>query len=83
MKKIILIFLLGISTCLSAAEKDCGFVLIDKEPWKQSWVQEDDSNWKLTLLFDEVAIFTYFKNKPLPETFLGSPKHVMLKSKFG
>lgn len=51
-------------------EVDKGLIIIDKKPWKISWVKEDESTWVLVTNFDKGEARTYFKKAP-PENGLG------------
>lgn len=67
-------FSIPFSSKAFSKEKDSGFVIVDKDCWKQSWVEEN-GEWKLTTLFDKAMIFTYFNKPPNKSTFLGFSKN--------
>lgn len=54
---------------LQAKEEDNGLVIIDRKPWKVSWVEESNQ-WVLLTHFDEGELKTYFKKAP-PKQGLG------------
>lgn len=58
----------GLST-VSAAEEDKGLVVIDRKPWKTSWI-EKSNKWVLLVHFDKGELRTHF-NKPPPVKGLG------------
>ena len=67
---------------LGASEVDKGLVIIDNEPWKVSWVQDDKGCWVLKAYFDQGILSTYFKAPP-PKTGLGlSPDNKPIKQEF-
>lgn len=54
---------------LMGEEVDRGLTIIDREPWKVSWIEEG-KNWILTANFDKGTLKTYFKDAP-PEKGYG------------
>jgi hypothetical protein len=49
---------------IQCEEIDKGLVILDKKPWKISWVKEDEKNWVLLANFDKGELRTYFKKVP-------------------
>ncbi|QLH35248.1 MAG: hypothetical protein HWD61_03090 [Parachlamydiaceae bacterium] len=64
------LFLIGSFNTLSATEVDSGMVVVDRKPWKISWIQQDEKTWVLLADFDKGELRTYFKQPP-PKTGLG------------
>lgn len=57
----------------NAAEIDHGVVVVDRKPWKISWIEEDN-HWILLANFDKGTLKTYFNNAP-PEKSFGLSRH--------
>ena len=55
---------------INAVEEDKGLVIVDRKPWKISWVQENEKTWILIANFEKGTLRTYFKKEP-PEKGLG------------
>lgn len=85
------LFLIGGTNMLHATEVDGGIVIVDRKPWKVSWIQQDEKTWVLLADFDKGELRTYFKqaapktgfgldrsNKPTKQEFefFGGPKFV-------
>lgn len=75
------IFLKLIPSLLNAEEIDKGLLIIDKDPWKISWVKED-KDWILIANFDKGIIKTYFKKEPPIKGFGLSPDNEPTKQEF-
>lgn len=56
-------------TAINAAEEDKGFLIIDRKPWKISWVKENERTWILTANFEKGTLRTYFKKEPPEKNF--------------
>ncbi len=52
-----------------AAEIDGGLVIVDRKPWKISWVQENETCWVLLANFEKGELKTYFKKAPPKKGF--------------
>lgn len=52
------------------SEIDHGILIVDRKPWKISWVENKDNDWVLLANFDKLEIRTFFKHPP-PETGFG------------
>ncbi|MDN3507018.1 MAG: hypothetical protein P0S96_07305 [Simkaniaceae bacterium] len=65
-----------------AAEVDNGFMLINREPWKISWVQESEKVWSLTAIFDNGITKTYFEGPPPTKGFGLTPSKKPIKQEF-
>lgn len=75
--KIIKQVLIGVLFCFSSifclttantAEVDNGIVIVDRKPWKISWIQEG-KDWILIAHFDKGTLKTYFKDEPPAKGF--------------
>lgn len=55
---------------LHATEVDGGIVIVDRKPWKVSWIEQDEKTWVLLADFDKGELRTYFKQPP-PKTGFG------------
>lgn len=64
------LFLIGNFNTLPATEVDNGMVVVDRKPWKVSWIQQDEKTWVLLADFDKGELRTYFKQPP-PKTGFG------------
>lgn len=62
--------LIGGANMLHAAEVDSGIVIVDRKPWKVSWIEKDEKTWVLLADFDEGELRTHFKQPP-PKTGFG------------
>lgn len=80
----ILYFVFGLLslTNLYTAEIDHGLVIIDRKPWKISWVQESENIWVLLARFDNGNLKTYFKNAPPSKGFGLTPANKPIKQEF-
>lgn len=66
---------------IHAAEVDGGLVIVDRKPWKISWVQEE-KNWVLIAKFDKGTLKTYFNNAPPTKGFGLSSNNKPIKQEF-
>lgn len=66
---------------INAEEVDNGLVIVDRKPWKTSWVQEE-KNWILIAHFDAGSLKTYFKNAPPAKGFGLSANKKPIKQEF-
>lgn len=57
------------SSLVNAAEVNHGVVIVDRKPWKMSWVQESENRWVLLANFDNGELRTYFKKAPPSKGF--------------
>lgn len=71
-----------ITSELNAAEEDNGLIILDRKPWKISWVMESENEWVLLAHFDKGELRTYFKKAP-PSKGLGlSTNNKPIKQEF-
>lgn len=65
-----------------ASEVDNGLTVVDRKPWKISWIKEKDNTWTLLANFEKGEMRTTFKKGP-PTKGLGlSPENQPVKQEF-
>lgn len=67
---------------LHTSEVDKGFVILDRKPWKISWIQEDEQIWVLVANFDRAELRTYFTKAPPSKGFGLSHENKPIKQEF-
>ena len=72
---------ISLPSVLRASEVDGGIVIVDRKPWKISWVQENN-HWVLIANFDKGTLRTYFKNQPPAKGFGLSINNKPIKQEF-
>ena len=70
-----------LSTNLTAQEEDKVLIVIDRTPWKISWVEES-GQWILKALFDNGELKTFFKKPPPNKGLGGSCENKPVKQEF-
>lgn len=69
------------NNAVSASEVDSGIVIVDRKPWKISWIQESQE-WVLIANFEKGVLRTFFKDEPPAKGFGLSRYSKPLKQEF-